>query len=276
MSPLPRQMWRSLEAYHGMIYFAPSAAEAYAALGITGRSGYFASRSAPMGPVPAEVVIATFFNFNPALVTRAMDGVWETTTPGAILEARLTAVDAALRPALGDDVVRGAEMAEAAALARQAATGLPLVGRPLFAGHASLPWPEPDHLVLWHAISLLREFRGDGHIAALTIAGLDGCESLVTHALTSRIPAAVLQSSRAWSDDEWAAAVDRLRQRGLVEADGDGLTDEGRELRAGVEATTDRLAAAPWDALGPEGCERLRDLAGPFATAIVESGVFAF
>ena len=271
---LARKMWRTLEPYHGMIYFSSAATEAYAELGVTGRSGYFASRAAPMGAVPASVVIATFFNFNPTLVTRAMDGVWDTTTPAAILQARLDAVDRELESALGADVLTSAEMGEAASLARRAARDLPIEGRPLFAGHAALPWPEPDHLALWHAISLLREFRGDGHIAALVTAGLDGCEALVTHGGAGDVPAAILQSSRAWPDDDWEAAVQRLRDRGLVVADGDALTGEGRALRAQIEDTTDELALAPWRALGAESCDRLRALVRPFSKAIVTSGVF--
>ncbi len=269
-----RKMWRTLEPYHGMIYFTPTATEAYARLGVTGRSGYFASRSAPMGAVPASVVIATFFNFNPALVERAMDGVWDTTTPAAMLAARLDAVDVALEAALGGAVLASAEMHEAADLARRAATGLPIEGRPLFAGHAALAWPEADHLALWHAISLLREFRGDGHVAALVGAGLDGCEALVTHGGAGDVPASILQSSRAWPDDAWGAAVQRLRDRGLVEVGGDALTDEGRALRARIEATTDELAVAPWRSLGVDGCDRLRALVRPFSKAIVASGVF--
>jgi hypothetical protein len=271
---LARKMWRTLEPYHGMIYFSPAATEAYAELGVTGRSGYFASRAAPMGAVPASVVIATFFNFNPALVHRAMDGVWDTTTPAAILEARLGAVDVALHQALEPEQLESAEMAEAAALARRAAEGLPIEGRPLFAGHAALPWPEHDHLVLWHAISLLREFRGDGHIAALVTAGLDGCEALVTHGGAGDVPSSILQTSRAWPDDEWGAALQRLRDRGLVEAESDALTDAGRTLRAQIEVTTDQLAVAPWRALGVEACDRLRSLVRPFSKTIVASGVF--
>ena len=271
---LARKMWRTLEPYHGMIYFSPAATEAYAELGVTGRSGYFASRAAPMGAVPAPVVIATFFNFNPALVRRAMQGVWETTTPAAILAARLRAVDRTLHEVLEPEQQHSAELAEAAALARRAAEDLPIEGRPLFAGHAALPWPEDDHLALWHAISLLREFRGDGHIAALVTAGLDGCEALVTHGGAGDVPSSILQSSRAWPDDEWGAAQQRLRDRGLVEAEGDALTDAGLALRAQIETTTDQLAVAPWRTLGDEACDRLRSLVRPFSKAIVASGVF--
>ena len=67
-----RKTWRTLEPLHGMVYFVPEAAEAYERLGITGRAGYFASRAAPMGAVTADVVVSTFFNFNPELVHAAI------------------------------------------------------------------------------------------------------------------------------------------------------------------------------------------------------------
>src|SRR5947209_10308419 len=111
-----RKTWRTLEPLHGLIYFAPEAADRYAALGIDGRAGYFASRAAAMGPVSAEVVIATFFNFNPGLVRAAIPAAWETTSTDKLLAARLDAADAALRRALGD-AVDAPEMARAAALA---------------------------------------------------------------------------------------------------------------------------------------------------------------
>jgi hypothetical protein len=156
MSPVvARKTWRTLEPIHGFIYFAPEAVDAYAALGVTGRSGYFASRSAPMGAVPAEVVIATFFNFDPGLVRHAMDGVWGIVTPAALLEARLSAAGAMLRRTLGD-LASTPELEEAAGIARTAAeeAALHLAGKPLFAGHATLPWPdEPlnDRPVTGHA-----------------------------------------------------------------------------------------------------------------------------
>lgn len=67
-----RSMHRGFEVYHGMIYFVPEAAAAYAELGITGRMGYFASRASAMGAVGPETVISTFFNFNPDLVYAAI------------------------------------------------------------------------------------------------------------------------------------------------------------------------------------------------------------
>ena len=273
-----RKTWRTLEPIHGLIYFAPEAAEHYAAIGIDGRAGYFASRAAAMGAVTAEVVIATFFNFNPRLVRAAIPGAWAKASTEKILEARLEAADAALRRALGDRV-DAPEMARAAALARTAAEAATeeIEGRPLFAGHARLPWPDAPHLVLWHAQSLLREYRGDGHIAALTAAGLTGVEALVVHAATGEVSASVLKATRAWPDDDWAAAVDSVRSRGwLAEGHDLQLSPSGASHRQSVEDTTDRLAARAYRALGEDTCAELRTLARPFSKAIVESGTFGF
>jgi hypothetical protein len=270
---LARKMWRTLEPYHGIIYFTPHAAAAYAKLGIEGRDGYFASRAAPLGPVSAEMVIATFYNFHPGLVRHAIPSVWEKASPADILAARLAAADLALREILGD-AVAGDEVVEAAALAEPVARAASIAGRPLFAAHASLRWPEPPHLVLWHAISLLREFRGDGHIAALVTACLDPCEAHITPAGAndSGIGFSVLQNSRSWPKDEWAAAERRLAERGLF--DGERLTESGNALRERVEVLTDEAAAEPWAAITGEDADRLRALVRPWSRAVVDSGVF--
>lgn len=268
-----RKTWRTLEMIHGLVYFAPEATDAYAALGVKGRSGYFASRSAPMGAASAELVIATFFNFDPGLVRHAMDGVWDITSPAALLEARTTAAGAALRRTMGDELASSGDVEEAATLARRAAEEAcnHLSGKPLFAGHASLPWPDEPLLMLWHAQSLLREFRGDIHIAAMTAVGIDGCEALVTHAASGDIGRAALQSSRAWSDAGWDAAVESLRAKGHLNADG-SFTDAGRASRQQVEDQTDAGAVVAYAALGDDGCERLRSLCRPMSKAIVASG----
>ena len=274
-STLARKMWRTMEPFHGFVYFLDEAAAAYAEAGLApGRMGYFASRSAPMGPVPAEVVIATFFNFHPALVRGCIPEAWRLATPARVLDARLSAVDAGLRRILGDEVA-GAEMKEAAGIAREAAEACRPQGRPLFAGHASLPWPDEPHLALWHGITLLREYRGDGHIAALVAEGVGGCQALVIHGATGDVPNAILQSSRAWPDDEWAVAVDELRTRGWLDAGG-ALTDAGRTHRQWVEDRTDHIAMAPWEAIGQERADRLRALVRPWSKAIVQSGELAF
>jgi hypothetical protein len=277
VSPLvARKTWRTLEPFHGVIYFAPEATERYAALGVHNRAGYFASRSAAMGPVGAEVVVATFFNFNPDLVRRGIPAVWQSVTPHKLLAARLDAADATLRRILGDSVGTG-EMARAAELARTAAEAAceHVEGRPLFAAHAGLDWPDESHLTLWHAQTLLREYRGDGHVAALTTAGLSGIEALVVHAATGEVPAEILRTTRGWSDEQWAAGVESVRSRGWL-ADGEELhlSETGAIHRQEVEDATDRLAVDAYSALGEDGCSELRSLARPFSQAIVSAGTF--
>ena len=257
-----------------MIYFVPEAAEEYGHLGITGTAGYFASRSAAMGAVTADVVVSTFFNFNPELVHAAIPGAWEVATPAQVLEARLRAVDRACRRLLGDATVESAAMERAAALARPVAEAAArhVEGRPLAAAHAELAWPDEPHLALWHAQSVLREFRGDGHIALLVVHGLSGIEALVTHAAAGDVPARLLRATRAWPDAAWDAAVDGLRGRGWLEPGEDPLrfTRWGASERRAIEDGTDALAAAPYDILGEEGCAELRALVRPWSTVFAE------
>jgi hypothetical protein len=272
-----RTTFQAAEPIHAMIYFTPHFLPAYEAVGLRGRRmSYFASRAAAMGPVPADVVIATFFNFNPDLVRGAIPDAWALASPEAILGARLSAVDTSLRQAWGDRA-GGPEVAEAAELARVAAlaaTAWPH-GRPLFGAHAELPWPAEPHLALWHAQTLLREFRGDGHVALLTTAGLTPVEALVTHAAAGAVTTAALQVSRAWGDEDWAAGVAGVRARGWL-ADGDGLvlSEAGRAFRQDLEDRTDELAVGAWAALGPAGCARLTELALPLSQAVIDSGLY--
>ena len=272
-----RKTWRTLEPIHGLIYFAPEASEAYVGVGLPpAMGGYFASRAAAMGPVPAEVVIATFFNFFPDFVRETIPAAWSVASPEQILAARHAAAERALRARLGP-LADGPEVEEAAVAARWAAessTQWP-EGRPLFAAHAALPWPDDPLMVLWHAQTLLREFRGDGHIAAMTVEGVSGLEALILHGATGEVPPATLRSSRQWPKDAWAAGEDGLRSRGWLDADG-GLTEAGRAHRQWVEDRTDALAAPAYEVLGEEGCERLRTLCRPLSKAIVEGGAFGF
>lgn len=265
--------YRSLETLHSMIYFAPEAEEELTKVGLRpGRMCYFASRSAPMGAVSAGVTAATFYNFNRALVAKHIPRAWTLASIEDILGARLVAVDRALCRLLGADAT-GPAIAEAAELARAATEGLSPDGRPLYAGHAGLEWPTEPHLVLWHAISLLREYRGDGHIIALVNGELSGVEALVTHVATGKgftVPAA--KATRGWSDDEWAAAEAGLRERGLLDAD--RLSSRGIALRDSIEADTDRLAAAPWRNLGAERIDRLVDIGKTLSRAAAAAGAF--
>ena len=243
------------------------------AFGIDGRDGYFASRSAPMGAVEPNVVIAVFYNFNPDLITHALPAAWSKASPAAVVKARFDAVDKALRRVLGDEV-ESASVARAAELCAIATEACALAGRPLAAAHASLAWPAQPHVALWHAISVLREFRGDGHIACLVGAGIDPVEALVLHAAMAEVPRVALQTTRAWSDEAWDAAVERLRERGLVDDDG-GFTEEGDAFRQAIEDRTDLLAMAPWLHLGEAGCDELRALVRPLSKAVVAGTDFS-
>ncbi len=266
---------RSLESLHALGYFAPEVEAEVTALGIRkGRAAYFASRSAALGRVGAGPVAAMFYVFNPTLVAHFVPAVWDAATPADVVAARYSGISAVWRRLLGEETLASTEMAEAADLARTAAEACDVAGRPLHAGHADLDWPDENHLVLFHALTLLREHRGDGHVASSIGAGLSGIEALATHTATGRgftRPAA--QATRGWSDEEWEAAVAGLAARGLMTTDGE-LTEEGRAVRTEVEAATDRAGAAPWRALGEAGTLRLGELGRPLVQTVLAQGAF--
>ncbi len=276
MNPdVARQTSRTLEPVHAMVYFAPEAQEEYATLGLDSAQnravGYFPARAAAMGAVTWPVVQATFFNFSPLAVQFGMTGVWDIASPEDVLAARLRGADRALRRICGpllDDVT------EAAALAREAAEACTPFGRPLYAAHAGLPWPEEPHLALWHAITLLREFRGDGHIACLVGVGLTGLQAAVLQVATGETwDRKGLQSTRAYGDEEWDGAVAVLAAGGWLEADG-SMAEEGRSRREMIEHQTDLLSLAPWERIGEEGAARLRELVRPLSEAVRDAGTF--
>ncbi|MFZ4721246.1 MAG: SCO6745 family protein [Ilumatobacteraceae bacterium] len=273
MQSTARFLWQRLEPYHGLIYFVPEADEHYVPLGLDpGMMGYFGSRAAAMGAVTGDVVVATFFNFEPSRVHAAVPEVWRRTTPAALWQARLAAVDAALRRLFGDRV--GAdEIARAAELLRRIVPACRPEGRSLFAGHLSQAWPDEPHLALWFGISLLREYRGDGHIAALTAEGVSGIEALVIHGATGAVPPKVLQATRAWGDEDWAAARRGLVARGWLSHEGT-LTEVGRAHRDEVERRTDELAAAPWALVDDDEQIWLAALGKDLSATIVAAGTF--
>lgn len=237
---------------------------------------YFATRAAAFGPVGAGTVTATFYNFNPALVAEHVPAVWSVASPEQVLGARLRAADATLRRLLGEEIIASDEMAEAARLALRATEACTPHARPLYAAHAELPVPDEPHLAFWHAATLLREHRGDAHLAALLAAGLDPVESLVSHTATGKgMAIRWILSSRGWRRTDWEAASDRLRERGLLVAGEElALTDAGTALRAEVEEATDRMDTAPYEHLGAEGVERLTELGRGFLFTAASNGAF--
>ncbi|CAM5639360.1 SCO6745 family protein [Streptomyces tanashiensis] len=272
----PREARRCFNAhhpFHAAYYFSPEHDETYAELGLeSGPMAYLAGRAAPFGAVGPGVVTAAFYNFHPDLVARHLPRAWDVASPAAVLDARLRITDAYLTRLLGPEALASRAMAEAAELALQAAEGCRRPGRPLYSANADLPVPEAPHLALWHAATLLREHRGDGHLVALSEAGLDGLEALVSHTATgTNWRPGYLQSARGWSPEEWTAARERLVERGILDAGGE-LTERGAELRRAVEADTDRLDVAPYEHLGAEGTRRLTEVAGAFSRVVLEGG----
>jgi hypothetical protein len=269
-----RRQWRALEPYHAVVYFAPEAQAACTELGTRGYwMSYFALRAAPLGAAPPELVTALFYGFAPRLVARAVPDTWKVASPERFLAVRLEAVDAALHRLLGAETLASAAVVEAAALAREAALAAPTAGRALGAANAALPWPDEPHLALWHAQTVLREQRGDGHVAALLTAGLDPVESGALFAADIAMDQDWMRTRRGWTAEEWAAGLRRLTDRGLLADDG-RPTAAGLTLRADVEALTDALADGPWTALGDRRGAHLVELVTPLVQAIVAGDSF--
>ena len=265
-----------MEPYHAVVYFAPDVKSAFEDLGFPGFwRGYFASRAAPMGPVQSEVVIATFYNFHPDMVRWAMAEAWSRATPAAVTDVRVRLADRTLRAWLGEKAVESPDVVEAAELARRAAEAASPLGRPLFAGYTALEWPAEPHLVLWHAATLLREHRGDGHVNALVSEQVDGCEANVLTAASGASTSELQRASRQWPDDEWDDAADRLRGRGWVDDDA-ALTPAGVAGKRKIEDRTDDLATPPLAALDESEQERLVALFAEISRAIVDAGGVTF
>ncbi|MFC6084833.1 SCO6745 family protein [Sphaerisporangium aureirubrum] len=266
-------MWHQIEPVHAVFWYSPEVFAEAAGLGLpveTRWPSYFAWRAAPLGEPGVARVASAFYSFSPRMVGEHVPDVWGVASGERVLAARERAVDRMYRALLGDGV-GSAEVAEAAGLAREAALAAGHSGRPLSAANAGLPWPDEPHVALWHAIGILREHRGDGHIAALLTASLDPCEALVSFAAVGAAPVETF-ASRGWSEEEWGTARERLLSRGLITADGTA-TPAGHALRNDVERLTDDLAYAPWASLGPEKSERLAKLTTPILIAALESAL---
>ncbi|WP_156686201.1 SCO6745 family protein [Mycobacterium sp. Marseille-P9652] len=266
---LARRFFDRFEPVHAVTYFAPEARAALDGLGYRGFwMGYFAARSAPLGMVPPEVVSAVFYNFAPERVAKALPAAWEIAGPDAALRARQDAAVAALRRyGLDSDET----VSVAAELAGKAARHAPLDGRPLFAANRALPWPDEPLAALWHAATLLREQRGDGHVAALVAHGISGRESNVLHAAAGRVPREYLARTRDYDEEAWRHHERRLADRGLLDDDG-SLTAVGRDLKDRIESTTDALGLSALDALTDDEVEALFRALTPITRAVIAGG----
>src|SRR5512135_166670 len=253
-----RDLWVLLEAVHSVTYFTAQARAAHEAVGLRGFwRGYFAMRAAPLGPVGPGVVTALFHGFAPRMVARAVPEVWTLAGPELALRARLTGAVAALRQHAGP-LPEAAWLARADQALRRVVAELDPSGRPMGAANADLPWPADPLAALWQAATVLREHRGDGHVALLTAHGMSGCQ---VHVLRDAADGSrsMTQAARGFTDDEWAAAAAELRARQLLGPDG-RLTERGARLRQEIETRTDRLSASPWRVLAGEEIASLRRL----------------
>jgi hypothetical protein len=266
---LARRFFDRLEPVHAVTYFAPEARAALDGLGFRGFwMGYFAARSAPFGVVPTQVVTATFYNFAPHRVAKALPAAWDIASPADALRVReQSAVEALRRYGVGADD----DVAVAADLAAKAARSAALDGRPLFAANLALRWPDEPVAKLWHAVTLLREQRGDGHVAVLTSLGISGRESNVLHAAAGKVPKEFIMRSRDYDDDQWAIYRDRLIGRGLLDKH-DALTAAGHDLKQRIENTTDALALGALDALDDDEVETLFRSLTPITRKVVSAG----
>lgn len=258
--------WAALETLHVVGYFAEETTAEYVALGLHPRLSYFSSRAAALGAVGPGVTEATFYVFAPALHRKALPAAWQVTTPERLVEARRSGMAKALARIVG-----GPDVSEALGIARRVCEGLSAPGRPLYAAHADLSWPEDEVVALWHAATLVREHRGDGHVAILTGQRLDPVEATVLDGIWSG-RSAFLTKTRGWTEEDYAAATSRLADRGWVDADG-SLSAAGREARKGLEQLTDAVAMSGWRQVGLDDTRRLAELMTPLRDAVLQSGV---
>ena len=260
------RIWVTLETLHAVTYFAPGVADAGRAIGLKGFwQTYFAFRAAPLGGVGPEAVVAIFAGFHPRMVGRALPAAWQAANPARCLEARRSVAAASLRHAGVSDAIVEAALAPLEA----AVASLDVTGRPLGAANAGVVRGQSAVEDLWQLATVVREHRGDGHVAAFVGAGLSGVEAHLLQAPTKGLPADAIMLARGLSADDWAAAGRALGDRGLLA--GAEITPAGRDLLRSVEEETDRLS---WRGgleagLGQDGVAEVVERLGPAVDAVV-------
>jgi hypothetical protein len=266
---LARKFYDRFEPIHALTYFAPEVRQALDNLGYRGFwMGYFAARSAPLGAVPPQVVTAVFYNFAHTRVAKALPAAWDIAGPDVALRARQDSTVAALRRCgLSDDE----NVCTAAQLAVRTAQQTPVDGRALFAANVALPVPPDPVAALWHATTLLREHRGDTHVAVLAAEGISGRESNVLHAKASGLSPDYMKRARHYDEPEWSACEQRLADRGLIDDKG-SLTPAGRDFKDHIETTTDKLALHAFDGLDDDELQALFSALTPVARMVIAGG----
>lgn len=273
-----RKAYETLEPFHVLAYFNPGLRAAQEDTGLDPHAFYVGARAAPMGDCAAALVTSAFYNFSPDLIAPA----WTAARAAGltrVADRRTQMLDESLREILGP-LADDPKLPELAARYRELGAGLPLGGRPLAAGWAADPSPSQPHLALWHAIAVLREWRGDNHIAVLVAHGLDALDAVTFHEAASPDPAIrrrllgrkLVQLTRGWDDDAWEASVSRLADRGLVSRTDSGheLTDAGLAEYRQIEDETDAISAPAWTGTD---VDELIDTTRPFVKAVLDAGV---
>jgi hypothetical protein len=275
---LARAAYTTLEPFHVTAYFNPELGSAYEDTGLDGHAWYVGARAAPMGPCAPSVVAAAFYNFNPVLIEQA----WPAAVAvglDAVSDRRWALLDSVLGAALGA-LASEPDLATIAERLRSIGDAASFAGRPLAAAWHSTERPDVPHLALWHSITVLREWRGDGHLAALIDAELDPAEAAVFHEAVRPTPQPgrralgkrITQLTRQWSETEWDSAAERLAVRGLLttSAEGETLTEAGAALDRHIEDRTDAMASAVWKTV-PDA-EQLITSARPYVKAVIDAG----
>jgi hypothetical protein len=258
-SSLARSLWLRTEPLHAVVYFDPDCRALGRALGLKGFwHSYFPLRVGPLGAVGPALAVSVLGGFAPGMVARALPSAWELVTPERAVAERAAASAAALRRTVPGIEALAEELGAASAALTVMVEDAPALARPLFAANRPLHAAIADPVArLWQLTTSLREFRGDAHLAALAYHGLDGIESLVLAAATGRVPADTMRLDRGWTEDEWAAASERLVTRGLVEVGPARATPAGAALRDAIEDATDRLAARLLEPVGQDAAHAL-------------------
>jgi hypothetical protein len=251
------------------VYFAPEAHANYAKLGLAGYGpGYFCSRGASLGRPSGLVVTSAFGVFSPAIVVPLVEDGWSKTEPGPLLQARYDGAVASLRRLLGEPDAR--DLGRAIELLQRGLAVAESAGHPLFSGLKALPFPTDPVGQLWRLCDMLREHRGDSHIAVWTQAMVAPIEIQLMSELQMGIPLKSYSATRGWTVEQMDAAVEGMRQKGWM--DGDVFSADGRALREQIESDTDKMEVPVVDAIGAD-FDALIDILRPWAAAIVKVGI---
>ena len=270
-----RELWRVIEPFHQLAYRSDEAVDAYRAIGLQQpQEQYFASRLAALGEVSLPVATAVLYGFSPRYVSVAIPHVWTLVSPSSASAAREAGAQATLHRVLGP-AMNSAEMTQASRIARRAVETADFAGRPIAAAHTDLAWPKDPAMQLWHACTVLREYRGDAHWAVTSAEGIDGTECHILHAADGAMPGEMLQRVSGWNEDEWQAATQRLVEKELVLVANEGLalTAQGEAVKMRIEYATDDASWRSFAGVGAADAQQLRSLMAPWVKAIMDAGV---